>query len=177
MTYRIRERKRWREFLAFLKLLRGRWLAQKLYVIAGNFSPHKHPEVTGWVRRNTAISCRRTSSSAFLAAANDAGQRGESVVEQHQFGDRLGRGRARAHGDADVGELEREHVVDPSPVMATVCPRACSAWTMDCFWWCVTRPKTKRSSSWVPSGPGSSGRSRASMASPAWARPRAPRRR
>ena len=47
MTYRIRERKRWREFLAFLKLLRGRWLAQKLYVIAGNFSPHKHPEVTG----------------------------------------------------------------------------------------------------------------------------------
>jgi hypothetical protein len=25
MTYRIRERKRWREFLAFLKLLRARW--------------------------------------------------------------------------------------------------------------------------------------------------------
>jgi hypothetical protein len=43
----------------------------------------------------------------------DAGQGGESVVEQHQFGDRLGRGRARAHGDADVGEFEREHVVDP----------------------------------------------------------------
>jgi hypothetical protein len=27
MFYRIRERKRWREFLAFLKLLRARWLA------------------------------------------------------------------------------------------------------------------------------------------------------
>ena len=48
MTYRIRERKRWREFLAFLKLLRARWPGQKLYVICDNFSPHKHPEVTGW---------------------------------------------------------------------------------------------------------------------------------
>jgi hypothetical protein len=27
ITYRIRERKRWREFLAFLKLLRARWPA------------------------------------------------------------------------------------------------------------------------------------------------------
>jgi hypothetical protein len=30
MTYRIRARKRWREFLAFLKLLRARWPGQKL---------------------------------------------------------------------------------------------------------------------------------------------------
>src|SRR5690349_4161243 len=59
----------------------------------------------------------------------------------------------------------------PSPVMATVCPRACSAWTMDCFWCGVTRPKTWCCSSWAPSGPGSSGRSRASMASPAWDTP------
>jgi transposase len=48
MFYRIRERKRWREFLALLKLLRARWPAHKLYVIADNFSPHKHPKVTGW---------------------------------------------------------------------------------------------------------------------------------
>ena len=48
ITYRIRERKRWREFLAFLKLLRTRWPGQKLYVICDNFSPHKHPQVTGW---------------------------------------------------------------------------------------------------------------------------------
>jgi transposase len=48
MTYRIRERKRWREFLALLKLLRSRWPAGKLYVICDNFSPHKHPAVTGW---------------------------------------------------------------------------------------------------------------------------------
>jgi len=46
--YRIRERKRWREYLAFLKLLRQRWPAGRLHVIADNFSPHKHPEVTGW---------------------------------------------------------------------------------------------------------------------------------
>ena len=46
ITYRIGERKRWREFLAFLKLLRGRWPGQKLYLVADNFSPHKHPKVT-----------------------------------------------------------------------------------------------------------------------------------
>jgi transposase len=50
--YRIRKRKRWREFLAFLKLARQRWPGQKLYVIADNFSPHKHPEVTGWAAAN-----------------------------------------------------------------------------------------------------------------------------
>jgi transposase len=48
ITYRIGERKRWREFLAFLKLLRARWPGQKLYLIMDNFSPHKHPKVTGW---------------------------------------------------------------------------------------------------------------------------------
>jgi hypothetical protein len=52
ISYRIRERKRWREFLAFLKLLRARWPAQKLYVICDNFSPHKHPAVTGWAAQN-----------------------------------------------------------------------------------------------------------------------------
>jgi DDE superfamily endonuclease len=48
MTYRIRDRKRWREFLALLKLLRARWPGQKLYVICDNFFPHKHPQVTSW---------------------------------------------------------------------------------------------------------------------------------
>lgn len=49
MTYRIRERKWWREFLALLKLLRRRWPGQKLYVICDNFSPHKHPtSPAGW---------------------------------------------------------------------------------------------------------------------------------
>jgi transposase len=52
MTYRIRERKRWQELRAFLKLLRARWPGQKLYVIMDNFSPHKHPKVTGWAAEN-----------------------------------------------------------------------------------------------------------------------------
>jgi hypothetical protein len=43
ITYRIRERKRWREFLALLKLLRTRWPGQKLYVIVDNFSPYNTP--------------------------------------------------------------------------------------------------------------------------------------
>jgi len=46
------------------------------------------------------------------AFRHDAGQGGERAVEQHQFGDRLGGRGAGAHGDAEVGELERQHVVD-----------------------------------------------------------------
>ncbi|MGH8881945.1 MAG: IS630 family transposase, partial [Stackebrandtia sp.] len=42
--YRIRDRKRWREFLDFLKTLRARWPGQKLYLVLDNFSPHKRPE-------------------------------------------------------------------------------------------------------------------------------------
>ena len=53
----------------------------------------------------------------------------------------------------------------PSPVIATVCPRACRAVTIACFCCGVTRPKTERSSSRRPSAPGSSGRSRASTGS------------
>ena len=48
ITYRIRERKRRQEFLAFLMLLRQRWPGQKLHLVLDNFSPHKHAEVTGW---------------------------------------------------------------------------------------------------------------------------------
>jgi hypothetical protein len=47
MIYRIRERKRWREFLSFLKVLRARWPGEKLYLIIDNFSPHKHPASRG----------------------------------------------------------------------------------------------------------------------------------
>jgi len=48
MIYRIRERKRWREFLSLLQVLRERWPGQKLYVIVDNFSPHRHPSVRTW---------------------------------------------------------------------------------------------------------------------------------
>jgi len=52
LHYRIRDRKRWHEFLAFLKTLRARWPDQRLYLIVDNFSPHKHPEVRTWCTAN-----------------------------------------------------------------------------------------------------------------------------
>lgn len=52
ITYRIRDRKRWREFLAFLKTLRARWPGQRLYVVLDNFSPHHHPQVRSWAHAN-----------------------------------------------------------------------------------------------------------------------------
>jgi hypothetical protein len=39
MTYRIGERKRWQEFLAFLKLLRTRWPGQKLDLVMDRHRP------------------------------------------------------------------------------------------------------------------------------------------
>jgi transposase len=48
MFYRFRDRKRWPEFLAFLKQLRARFPTGRLYVICDNFSPHKKDRVTDW---------------------------------------------------------------------------------------------------------------------------------
>ncbi|MFF3878243.1 IS630 family transposase [Streptomyces sp. NPDC001978] len=50
--YRIRKRKRWREFLGLLKALRKRWPGEKLYVVLDNFSPHRHAEVRTWAADN-----------------------------------------------------------------------------------------------------------------------------
>ncbi|GAA3608545.1 hypothetical protein GCM10022419_111840 [Nonomuraea rosea] len=52
LYYRIRRRKRWREFLSFLKTLRSRWPGERLYVIMDNYSPHKHPQVRAWAADN-----------------------------------------------------------------------------------------------------------------------------
>ncbi|WP_247663179.1 transposase [Micromonospora sp. U21] len=52
LHYRIRDRKRWRELLSFLKTLRARWPGEHLYLICDNFSPHKHPEVQAWCATN-----------------------------------------------------------------------------------------------------------------------------
>jgi transposase len=48
IIYRIRDRKRWREFLSFLKNLRARWPGGKLYVICDNYGPHQYPHVRTW---------------------------------------------------------------------------------------------------------------------------------
>ncbi len=52
LFYRIRSRKRWTEFLAFLKALRARWPTGKLYVVCDNFSPHHHAAVRSWCADN-----------------------------------------------------------------------------------------------------------------------------
>jgi transposase len=52
LFYRIRDRKRWIEFLGLLKVLRGRWPGEKLYVICDNFSPHRHARVRDWCQHN-----------------------------------------------------------------------------------------------------------------------------
>ncbi|MFI5825062.1 hypothetical protein ACIA8I_39270 [Streptomyces rishiriensis] len=52
ICYRIRQHKRWREFLGLLKILRSRWPEEKLYVVLGNFSPHKHAEDHEWAADN-----------------------------------------------------------------------------------------------------------------------------
>ena len=50
--YRIRDRKRWREFLDLLKVLRTRWPVGRLYLIVDNFAPHRHAEVQAWCQTN-----------------------------------------------------------------------------------------------------------------------------
>lgn len=52
LYYRIRDRKRWTEFLTFLKSLRTRWPGEKLYLILDNYSVHKRREVREWCAVN-----------------------------------------------------------------------------------------------------------------------------
>lgn len=52
ITYRIRDRKRWPEFLAFLKTLRRRWPDGRLHLIMDNYGPHKRHEVLAWAAAN-----------------------------------------------------------------------------------------------------------------------------
>lgn len=52
IVYRIRPRKRHREFLDLLQALRRRWPGEKLYVVCDNFSPHRHPTVRTWCAAN-----------------------------------------------------------------------------------------------------------------------------
>lgn len=52
LYYRIRDRKRWTEFLAFLKTLRARWPGEKLYLICDNYSVRKRAEVRAWCVEN-----------------------------------------------------------------------------------------------------------------------------
>jgi hypothetical protein len=60
--YRIRDRKRHREFLDLLKILRARRPNEKLYVVCDNFSPHHPRSATGAPPMTASwCSCRPTA--------------------------------------------------------------------------------------------------------------------
>ena len=48
LFYRFRNRKRWPEFLGFLRQLRTRFPTGRLFVVCDNFSPHGKTEVGDW---------------------------------------------------------------------------------------------------------------------------------
>jgi transposase len=48
LFYRFRDRKRWQEFLGFLRQLRARFPTGRLFVVCDNFSPHRKHEVLTW---------------------------------------------------------------------------------------------------------------------------------
>ncbi|HEY0692863.1 MAG TPA: IS630 family transposase [Kribbella sp.] len=66
MFYRFRDRKRWQEFLGFLKQLRARFPAGKLYVVCDNFSPHRKAEVTAWCQTNDVELVFTPSNASWL---------------------------------------------------------------------------------------------------------------
>jgi transposase len=66
MFYRFRNRKRWQEFLGFLKQLRDRFPIGKLYVVCDNYGPHKKAEVLGWCRVNDIEIVLTPSNASWL---------------------------------------------------------------------------------------------------------------
>lgn len=66
MFYRFRDRKRWTEFLDFLRQLRKRFPTGKLYVICDNFSPHKKQQVTDWCADNDVELVFTPSNASWL---------------------------------------------------------------------------------------------------------------
>jgi transposase len=64
--YRFRDRKRWREFLGFLKQLRDRFPTGKLYVVCDNYGPHKKAEVVDWCDLNQVELVFTPSNASWL---------------------------------------------------------------------------------------------------------------
>ena len=65
MFYRFRDRKRWPEFLDFLKQLRRRFTG-RLYVICDNYSPHKKTQVIAWCADNDLELVFTPSNASWL---------------------------------------------------------------------------------------------------------------
>jgi transposase len=64
--FRFRDRKRWTEFLGFLKQLRRRFPAGKLYLIVDNFSPHKKAQIRIWCELNNVELVFTPSNASWL---------------------------------------------------------------------------------------------------------------
>jgi len=52
MFYRIRDRKRWIEFLEFLRQVRRRFPSGRLYLVLDNYGPHNTTQVRSWCAAN-----------------------------------------------------------------------------------------------------------------------------
>ena len=57
LFYRFRDRKRWQEFLGFLRQLRVRFPAGRLFVVCDNFSPHRRARSSTGARTTTSNWC------------------------------------------------------------------------------------------------------------------------
>lgn len=63
LFYRFRDRKRWPEFLGFLRQLRTRFPRGRLFVVCDNFSPHRKAEVTDWCAAHVELVFTPTHAS------------------------------------------------------------------------------------------------------------------
>jgi hypothetical protein len=57
LFYRLRDRKRWQEYLAFLRQLRARFPTGWLHLVCDNFSPHRKADVTLGATTTTSSWC------------------------------------------------------------------------------------------------------------------------
>ncbi|WP_281880213.1 hypothetical protein [Nocardia sputorum] len=78
LYYRIRDRKRWTEFLAFLESLRARWPGEKFYLILDSDSVHKRRE--GAVMTTLEAVARKKAEASMTVASERVGIR--SVVRR-----------------------------------------------------------------------------------------------
>jgi transposase len=66
LFYRFRDRKRWQEFLGFLRQLRARFPTERLYVVCDNFSPHKKQQVIDWCANHDVELVFTPSNASWL---------------------------------------------------------------------------------------------------------------
>ena len=64
--YRFRDRKRWREFLEFLRQLRTRFPVGRPFIVCDNFSPHRKAEVSTWCATNDVELVFTPSNASWL---------------------------------------------------------------------------------------------------------------